>query len=543
MARIGIFCRDLSVTGAEAQVIRTLISDTRHDISLVINVAEDRTRPPAGLAQRCFSLLSKIEAAATRRFSRAPHVDQVVRLESELQGIPVQDVSAVVDGRGSGHTILREDCVNIRGHTCDVLLNFAAANLRFEGPVPSVSGVLTLDQAAGSGIDHALIGFWEWFEDAPYTESVLYKQDGEAGGGIAVNGARYSTYRLSWSENRRRVVDRSRYLVLDGIDACAEAGRNTRRLTAMISGRRKPRVPNFRQLIVAGFTYLKRFIARSVFHALWTYQWGFALGPFNATDTRLVDFHRVFFPEKDRFWADPFLISNDGKDYVFVEELKFRTGIGTINCLEIEGNEVRANTVILEKPYHLSYPYIFEHDGAYYMCPEMSQGRNIEIFKCAAFPLRWEHHATLMEDVYATEISLHEVDGRWWLFTNMPRNSFNESCYELHLFSADSPFSRDWKPHPGNPVVQDAATARGGGGMISVDGRRYRMAQGLDRRTYGSNFVFNEILELSEDVYQERPVKKVYPDWMPGIEGAHHFARHRDNAVVDFKRRIPRFFK
>ena len=174
------------------------------------------------------------------------------------------------------------------------------------------------------------------------------------------------------------------------------------------------------------------------------------------------------------------------------------------------------------------------------MCPETSGSREIELYKCEAFPLRWQRHCTLMKDVYATEISLHQIDDRWWMFTNMPRNDFNESCYELHLYSSDSPFSQDWTPHPRNPVVQTAERARNGGGVMSIDGRLFRIAQGLDRQTYGSNIVVNEILEISADAYRETPVRKVFPDWTPGLEGVHHFSRHHDRAVIDFKRRVLR---
>ena len=83
--------------------------------------------------------------------------------------------------------------------------------------------------------------------------------------------------------------------------------------------------------------------------------------------------------------------------------------------------------------------------------------------------------------------------------------------------------------------------ARGGGGVLAADGRLYRIAQGLDRYEYGSNLVINEILEINEDRYFEGTVQKIYPDWMPGITGVHHFSRWKGTAVVDMKRRISRF--
>ena len=33
----------------------------------------------------------------------------------------------------------------------------------------------------------------------------------------------------------------------------------------------------------------------------------------------------------------------------------------------------------LHEPFHLSFPYLFEHDGALFMCPETSENRDIRI--------------------------------------------------------------------------------------------------------------------------------------------------------------------
>ncbi len=72
----------------------------------------------------------------------------------------------------------------------------------------------------------------------------------------------------------------------------------------------------------------------------------------------------VIEPPKDSFLADPFVIARDGKNYVFVEEYPYREGKGVISVLEIDPDG-RIGTVqrVLERPYHLSYPFVFEHEG------------------------------------------------------------------------------------------------------------------------------------------------------------------------------------
>jgi len=66
---------------------------------------------------------------------------------------------------------------------------------------------------------------------------------------------------------------------------------------------------------------------------------------------------------------------------------------------------------------------------------------------------------------------------------------------------------RGWTPHLANPVVRlNKKIARPGGRVIVKDGHVYRFAQD-DEPSYGTNVFAFEIIELTETVYRERPVK------------------------------------
>ena len=49
---------------------------------------------------------------------------------------------------------------------------------------------------------------------------------------------------------------------------------------------------------------------------------------------------RSLIPEKDRYWADPFVVDKDNNYYIFIEEKIYATGRGQIACLTLdkEGN-------------------------------------------------------------------------------------------------------------------------------------------------------------------------------------------------------------
>ena len=71
-------------------------------------------------------------------------------------------------------------------------------------------------------------------------------------------------------------------------------------------------------------------------------------------------------PSKNKFWADPFVISRDDKYFIFVEEFIYAKNKGHISVLELnkEGKLLKTQKLI-DKPYHMSYPFVFESEGVY----------------------------------------------------------------------------------------------------------------------------------------------------------------------------------
>lgn len=215
-------------------------------------------------------------------------------------------------------------------------------------------------------------------------------------------------------------------------------------------------------------------------------------------------------PPKDRFWADPFLWKKDGEYYIFYEELPFKTMKGHISCLKIDQElNIVSNAVVLERPYHLSYPFLFEYHDQLYMVPETKQNNEIELYKCQSFPSKWEKAASLISNVQAVDTTLLEWNKKWWLFTNVVKPGGN--AYDsLYLFYADSPLSTHWTPHPLNPIVEDIKRARPAGNITKVDNLLIRPSQDCSSR-YGYAINFNRIDILSETDYKETLLESFKP--------------------------------
>lgn len=242
---------------------------------------------------------------------------------------------------------------------------------------------------------------------------------------------------------------------------------------------------------------------------------------------------RPLVPPLDRYWGDPFVITRNNLHYVFIEEKIYRTRLGRIACLTLdrEGNLI-SNQPVLECPYHLSYPFLFEYGGQLYMLPESAQNRSLEVYRCTRFPDQWEFVQTLMQDIYAVDATLLKYRGKWWLFTNIKESEDSSSLDQLFLFYADTPLATDWTPHPSNPVVSDIRTARPGGCIFLHEGNLIRPSQNNYVR-YGYALNFNRITKLTESEYEEIPVARFAPPAFHKIKATHTFNRSGDLTVID----------
>lgn len=235
--------------------------------------------------------------------------------------------------------------------------------------------------------------------------------------------------------------------------------------------------------------------------------------------------------------ADPFVVSHEGRTIVFAEEFSNASQLGHIMAMEVlpSGETVDLGRCI-EEPFHLSFPYVFKWKEQWYMCPESSESRQIRVYRCLDFPLRWELDTVIQDGVAACDTVLFERDGLWWMLSNLDSSGTNtEFCSELHLFWADSPLSQDWHSHPLNPVICDGRSARNGGLLIEGD-RIFRVAQAHAYGVYGKSHSVYEITTLTQTAYAETLAHRNQPP--QDIVGSHHLSTNGEWTVSDSLRLI-----
>lgn len=255
---------------------------------------------------------------------------------------------------------------------------------------------------------------------------------------------------------------------------------------------------------------------------------------YNLTDQLSTSFWRFkkIIPPSDRFYADPHVFFLDDTYYIFIEEFLFEKKKGHISLIEMQQSGKYSDPVkVLEEPFHLSYPHVFEHKGTLFMIPETQKADSINLYECTNFPTEWVHRKILIDSVDAVDSTIVFHKNKWWLFTNIaePKRTANN---ELCLFYSDNLLSSDWHSHPMNPVISDVNRARSGGKIFQQNGTLYRPSQcGIP--VYGYGLKLNEIITLSENNYQEREIAFIEPRWDKKLKGIHTLCRENRLTMID----------
>jgi hypothetical protein len=217
----------------------------------------------------------------------------------------------------------------------------------------------------------------------------------------------------------------------------------------------------------------------------------------------------------NRFYADPVPVTWQGRTWVFFEDLDHRVGKGTISAIEFgDAGPTGPLTPVLEEPWHLSYPFLIEHDGELWMIPESTGNRDVALYKCIDFPSRWERHATMLSGLELADATIIQRDGIYYLF-GATRDGAGGYSDTLSLFYAHG-FFGPWIPFESNPVMVDRSAARPAGNLFEINGQLWRPVQDCTDG-YGCALGLAEVTELSPNSFSQvvRHVIRPGPLW-PG---------------------------
>lgn len=240
--------------------------------------------------------------------------------------------------------------------------------------------------------------------------------------------------------------------------------------------------------------------------------------------------HQLAAP-RGRFFADPFLLEHAGRECLFFEDYDARSRLGRLACVELAADGSAGPVQpVSHAAHHLSYPFVFEHEGVAYMLPETHETRRIELWRAEAFPNRWTLDRVLIDGIKAVDATWFRHAGLFWIFACVAdeRSPLSE---ELCAFWSARPFG-PWTPHAANPIVDDPCGARPAGRPFVVGGALVRPAQDVTGE-YGKRVLFQELVHLDPTRYEERNVGSFDADGALASAGTHHFDRSARFEVVD----------
>ena len=265
-------------------------------------------------------------------------------------------------------------------------------------------------------------------------------------------------------------------------------------------------------------------------------QWGLAwsLSKTAAPSSTIYRFTEEW-PALGWSWADPFPVEAEHGYDVFLEVYDHATRRGSIGVSRLSRDGVFEPPVtVLDAPYHLSYPFVFQWRGQWFLMPESSDASRIEVFAARRFPFDWTLESALFNPVRAVDSTLVEVEGRWWLFTSQmaaPGGAQRRRALRLLRARRHSVRGRRTGAIPSSRMrarrgarAGSSGTARGCSGPSQDASRRY-----------GSAIVINRIDELTPDHFRETAVSRIEPGWRPGLSGAHTLNTCPGLTMVDFR--------
>ena len=240
---------------------------------------------------------------------------------------------------------------------------------------------------------------------------------------------------------------------------------------------------------------------------------------------------------KNRYFADPFVISRDEKKYIFVEDFSLLKNKGSISVIEIDKNEnQKIYEKIIDEDFHTSFPFIFNYRNNYYMIPETSTTNSIRLYKCTHFPDKWNFCYDLISNINCADTIIIEREGYFYLLTST--SYYDDFSSKLEIFFSESPISKTWKQHQSNPIFFDIKNGRNGG-IIFQNNNVYRVTQnfGINRfkdNQYGREISINNIKTLSIEKYEQGHITTIKPNYKKDLLGTHHMNGIDNFTVFDY---------
>lgn len=528
--RFGVMCNGPQLSRWQWESIRLLWESGYAEPVLLIQNAEATMPSSKGWRKwRGYPYQHIVYRVAKRFLFKVPAMEQEP-MRPELQRLPVLHCTSIRKGKYSEY-FSEEDLKKIADYRLDFVLRYGFNIIR--GNVLDVPkyGVWSYHHGDERLFRGGPIGLWEIYRRSLLNGVVLQRLNNLIDAGVILSRRTYQTVDHSYSEHVEKILWHNADMPLE---VCKKIVLGQQQVfTAAHSGTKAKvnKVPGNGLALL----FLLRLLGNRIrFHYRRFFKqehWIIGVGAGNG----FQKIHPQWLPlsPKNGYAADPFCFTRQGNKYVLFEEYDYSTGRGKISLAKLHNDlRVEYTKCVLQKEYHLAYPYIFTWEGEVYMVPETAEAGNVQLY-------RWmdgeETFAFVQElaPIPGVDVSLLHHDGKWWMFCGLRNGLPNE---KLYLYVADTLLG-EYRPHALNPIKTTPAGSRMGGTFLRLGEHWIRPAQ-YSVRWYGEKTVFQKITRLSETEFEEEETDALAPGANgPYRDGAHTFSTDGSFYVLDAKRR------
>ncbi len=539
--RIGLLLDSLTVDAWVTDVIDFILSHDRLELGLVVLDGRERpAREPQSLWERLRSnhaLYYRLMAIDERRAAANGWLHEELDLSECLYDVSQRTV--VPHQQGGRLRLDERDVDGIRDEALDILLSFGFDGLIGEILQAATYGVWKYRHSDTDDYRGECPGFWEVYENNPVSGITLEVVDNSPGGGRVLSKTYVRTHPTSPMINLARQQETGTILFRRAVEELLRKVPSPQEFLETFPLTSKPyekapcRKPTTPQMLKFGGRAMLRSLVGKLTGKSRPAQWSIGIWPhdtssLNGKPIEDIDWYE---PRSDHFIADPCAIESDGRLHLFVEEYVYEKERAHISVMEYDRETGFTDPQkILGLDCHLSFPYVFEDEGTYYMIPEQLESGQVVLYRCEEFPDRWTQHCVLLDDFYGADTVIFRQDGLYWMFTTNGRAGNWDS--NLHLMYSTK-LCGPYTPHPQTPVSITLYGSRMAGRIHQLNGRLIRPGQNCVEK-YGGSLVLHEILCLTPDRYEERVIGEVRPNPTdPFGDALHTIAMLPTQTVVD----------
>ena len=239
------------------------------------------------------------------------------------------------------------------------------------------------------------------------------------------------------------------------------------------------------------------------------------------------------YPGPLQWYADPFVCGAKGQEHVFVELMNHYNVYGQIAAAPIVDGRVGDFRIVLDEPFHLSFPHVFQWEGAWYMLPETCMSGQVRLYRCEEFPGRWALDRTLLQGAELVDHALFPAEGG---FRMVSHDISRRDARQNRAFRLDMEKKALREIHPQG----DWCRERPGGTFYRKDGAWYHAIQDC-RLHYGDFLHVYRVHEFTDERFSEEEAfqvrvgdVRIEPD-NGKLEHIHTYNRDSRYETIDFR--------